>query len=69
MALNILILIAGLFVLIVSGDFLVKGASSFALKINISPLVVGFTIVAFGTSAPEFFASSINQRLAGTDLV
>ena len=65
MALNILILIAGLFVLIVSGDFLVKGASSFALKINISPLVVGLTIVAFGTSAPELMIS-IKAAISGS---
>jgi cation:H+ antiporter len=57
MALNILILIAGLLVLIFGGDFLVRGASSLALKMNLSPLVVGLTVVAFGTSTPELIIS------------
>lgn len=50
-------LVVGLFVLIIGGDFLVKGASSIALRAHISPLVVGLTIVAFGTSAPELLIS------------
>lgn len=65
MLLNILMLIVGLFVLIIGGDFLVKGASSIALRAHISPLVVGLTIVAFGTSAPELLIS-IKAALAGS---
>jgi cation:H+ antiporter len=65
MALNILILITGLIVLILGSDFLIRGASSFALKINLSPLVVGLTIVAFGTSAPELFIS-VKAALTGS---
>ncbi|HNP17962.1 MAG TPA: calcium/sodium antiporter [Fulvivirga sp.] len=57
MLLNIVMLIVGLFVLIIGGDFLVRGASSIALKSHISPLVVGLTVVAFGTSAPELLIS------------
>lgn len=57
MLLNIVMLVVGLFVLIIGGDFLVKGASSIALRAHISPLVVGLTIVAFGTSAPELLIS------------
>ncbi len=57
MLLNIVMLIVGLFVLILGGDFLVRGASSIALKSHISPLVVGLTVVAFGTSAPELLIS------------
>ena len=57
MLLNILLLIVGLVVLILGGDFLVKGASSIALRLSLSPLVVGLTIVAFGTSAPELLIS------------
>jgi len=57
MIINILILFAGLVVLILGGDFLIKGSSSFALKMKLSPLVVGLTIVAFGTSAPELLIS------------
>lgn len=65
MLLDIGLLILGLFVLIVGGDFLVRGASSIALRAHISPLVVGLTIVAFGTSAPELLIS-INAALSGS---
>jgi cation:H+ antiporter len=65
MLFNIVMLILGLFVLIIGGDFLVRGASSIALRAHISPLVVGLTIVAFGTSAPELLIS-INAALAGS---
>lgn len=54
---NYLLLILGLAVLIYSGDLLVKGAVGIALKLNITPLIVGLTVVSFGTSAPELFAS------------
>jgi len=62
---DIIILLVGLFVLILGGDFLVKGASSLALRAKISPLVIGLTIVAFGTSAPELLIS-INAALSGS---
>src|SRR5690606_24713395 len=62
---NILLLIAGLVVLIFGGELLVRGASRLALQLKISPLVVGLTIVAFGTSAPELFIS-IKSALAGS---
>jgi cation:H+ antiporter len=65
MLLNILILIIGLAVLILGGDFLVKGASSIALRLKLSTLVVGLTIVAFGTSSPELLIS-IKSALAGS---
>lgn len=65
MLLNITILIVGLFVLIMGGDFLVRGASKIALRVHISPLVVGLTIVAFGTSAPELLIS-VNAALNGS---
>ena len=52
-----LLLITGLVLLIVAGELLVRGAVGIALKFNISPLVIGMTIVAFGTSAPELLVS------------
>jgi len=55
--LSYLLLIAGLAVLIVSGELLVKGAVGIALKFRISTLVIGMTIVSFGTSAPELLVS------------
>ena len=47
----------GLLALVLGGEFLVKGAVSIALKAKISPLVVGMTVVSFGTSAPELLVS------------
>jgi cation:H+ antiporter len=52
-----LLLIVGLVGLILGGEFLVRGAVSLALKLHISPLVVGMTVVSFGTSAPELLVS------------
>ncbi|RRR73871.1 MAG: calcium/sodium antiporter [Candidatus Viridilinea halotolerans] len=59
------LLIAGLVLLVVGGEFLVRGASALAAVAGISPLVIGLTVVAFGTSAPEL-AVSIQAGLAGT---
>ena len=44
-------------ILLISGEFLVRGATSLALRFNISTLVVGVTVVSFGTSAPELVIS------------
>lgn len=54
---TILMFIAGLVLLVLGADVLVRGASKFAMSFGISPLVVGLTIVAFGTSAPEVAVS------------
>lgn len=57
--LYIVLLILG-FVLVIKGaDFLVNGASSLAQKFNISSLVIGLTVVAFGTSAPELVVNIV----------
>ena len=55
---SIALSIVGVIILIFAGDFLVRGASNIAYKLMISPMVVGLTIVAFGTSAPELFIST-----------
>ncbi|HHL42990.1 MAG TPA: calcium/sodium antiporter, partial [Hellea balneolensis] len=52
-----LLLVVGVFILVISGDFLVRGAASLARKWGIPALIVGLTIVAFGTSAPELVVS------------
>lgn len=52
-----LILLLGLGVLIVGGEFLVKGAVGCSTAFKISPLVIGMTVVSFGTSAPELLVS------------
>lgn len=51
--LNALVLIAGLILVIKGADFLVDGASSLAVKLGVPQIVIGLTIVAFGTSMPE----------------
>lgn len=51
------LLVIGLGLLFVGGDFLVKGAIGFALRIGISMLVVGLTVVSMATSAPELLVS------------
>ena len=57
MLLQIILLIAGFVVLIKGADFFVDGASSLARNFKIPKALVGLTIVAFGTSAPEFAVS------------
>lgn len=57
MLLNIGLLVAGLVTLIVGGEFLVRGAVGIAKKAKISTLVIGMTVVSFGTSAPELLVS------------
>ena len=50
-------IVIGLIMLIFGGDVLVQGASGLAKKFRLSPLVIGMTVVAFGTSAPELMVS------------
>lgn len=52
-----LTLIAGLILLVLAGDALVRGAVAAAQRFHIPPLIIGLTIVAFGTSAPELVVS------------
>lgn len=52
-------LIAGFLLLLYGGDLLVKGGVSLAGRFNVPPIVVGLTIVSFGTSAPELFVSVV----------
>lgn len=50
-------LIAGFALLLVAGDFLVRGAVVLAMRLGVPALIVGLTVVAFGTSAPELVVS------------
>ena len=61
---NLLMFVGGLVLLVVGANALVRGSSKLALSFGISPLVVGLTIVAFGTSAPEV-AVSVGAVLDG----
>jgi cation:H+ antiporter len=60
-----LLFLAGLAGLVVGAGALVRGAARLALSLGLSPLVVGLTVVAFGTGAPEV-AVSVDAALAGT---
>ena len=65
---NILLFVGGLILLVIGANTLVRGSSKLAMSFGISPLVVGLTIVAFGTSAPEV-AVSVGAVLDGkTDI-
>ena len=57
-------IVLGLFLLAMGGEFLVKGSVSLALRLKISTLVVGMTVVSFATSAPELFVS-LDAALGG----
>ena len=49
--------VVGLVLLLLGGEWLVKGAVALAHRLAIPPLIIGLTIVAFGTSAPELIIS------------
>ena len=49
----------GIALLSFGGDCLVKGSSSFAKKLKISPMIIGIVIIGLGTSVPEIFVASI----------
>jgi len=53
-----LMVLGGIVVLLTGGDILVRGATALASKAGVPPLLVGLTIVAFGTSAPEMVVSA-----------
>ena len=65
MILNILLLILGFVILIKGADVFVDGASSVAGNFKVSKMLIGLTIVAFGTSAPEF-AVSVKSLISGS---
>ena len=69
MVIDILLIILGFVLLIKGADWLVNGASALAKKHNISDLVIGLTIVAFGTSAPEMVVNVIASFDKHSDIV
>ncbi len=68
MALAIFLVIIGLAILIVGAESLVRGASSLAKRLGISEIVIGLTIVAFGTSAPELIVNIFAAINGSTDM-
>lgn len=65
MLLNIILLAVGFVILIKGADIFVDGASGIAGNFKVSKMLIGLTIVAFGTSAPEF-AVSVKSLLSGS---
>ncbi|MFZ6036279.1 MAG: calcium/sodium antiporter [Patescibacteria group bacterium] len=68
MFIHVLLLLIGLGILIGGAEFLVRGASSVAKKYGISSLVIGLTIVAFGTSMPELVVNIFSAARGSADL-
>jgi len=69
MVIPVLLVVAGFVSLIFGANWLVNGASALAKKYNVSDLVIGLTIVAFGTSAPELVVNSIASVKGYSDIV
>ena len=62
---NFVLIIVGLVLLILGGNWLLKSAVALSLKLNIPKIVIGMTVVSFATSAPELIVS-INAALSGS---
>jgi len=60
----VVFLLLGIVFLLVGGDLLVKSSAALASKLNVSPFLIGITVVSFGTSAPELLVS-LNAALQG----
>ena len=63
-----LFLVVGLVLLVKGADWLVDGASQLAKRLGVTDLVIGLTIVAFGTSMPEFVVNMVSVADGATDL-
>lgn len=64
----VVLIIVGFVALVKGADWLVDGASSVAKRFGISDLVIGLTVVAFGTSMPEFVVNMVSVAEGSTDL-
>ena len=65
---SILFLLVGLGLILSGANFLTDGAAALAKRFNISSLVIGLTIVAFGTSAPELTVSIVSAINGSAEL-
>ena len=66
--LNFILLVIGFIPLVYGGNFLVEGASSLAKKYNVPNMVIGLTIVAFGTSMPEFIVNVMSSAKGANEI-
>lgn len=69
MALNIFALVIGILLLSQGANFLIKGATGIARNLDVTPLVIGITIVALGTTVPEFMVSLVASFQGNGDIV
>ena len=69
MFIEFLMIIIGFVLLVIGADFLVKGASNIASKFHIPEMLIGLTIVALGTSAPELIVTITSAFSGNTDLI
>ena len=69
MIVSIIVLVFGFFLLIKGADLFVDGAASTASNFKVSKMLIGLTIIAFGTSAPEFAVSMQALANHSTDMV
>ena len=65
---TILYLIGGFLLLLLGGEFLVRGSVGVALKLRVSKVVIGLTLVAFATSAPELLVSVVAALKGKSDI-
>lgn len=65
---NILFIIIGIALVLWGADRLTDGATSIAQRLNVPQIVIGLTVVAMGTSAPEFFVSFVSALKGTTDM-
>ncbi len=68
MLVDILLFFLGIVLIIAGANYLTEGASTLARRMGLSPLVVGLTIVAFGTSAPELIVSLMSALKGNADI-
>jgi cation:H+ antiporter len=68
LALEVLLLVAGIGVLYFGAEWLVRGAARLAGSLGVSPIVVGLTVVSFGTSAPELVVGTVAALGGNADL-
>lgn len=66
--LNVTLFASGMAVLLIGGEMLVRGSSRFAKGIGINPMIIGLTIVAFGTSSPEFVVCLVAALKGSSDI-
>ena len=65
---TLVLFVTGLLILVGGAESLVRGSSALALRLGVTPLVIGLTVVAFGTSSPEL-AVSIESALKGSSSI